>query len=179
MPAVVAFDLATQTGWAIHDSASNSKVPRCGSFRLPKTGPDLGKFLQAFHGEILSILTPLVEAHSAEHTKVVYEQPILPRTAQLVTLRKLYSLAGHLEYICAGRMNCFECSIPKVRKHFLGHNNDGKREELKAKIIAACEERGWTPQNDDEADALATLDYGLHCLHIEGAAPGPLFKEAS
>ena len=52
---------------------------------------------------------------------------------------------------------------PTAVKHFTG-DGGGKREVRKARVMAECLARGWRPETQDEADALAILDYARHCL---------------
>ncbi len=37
--------------------------------------------------------------------------------------------------------------------------------------MAECHARGWSPETEDEADALAILHYARHCLGDTTAAP--------
>lgn len=175
MQAVAAFDLATQTGYAVWEAEADSIM--VGSFRMPKTGPDYGRFLRDFHDRALRVITPLVMEYGPEAVTVVYEMPVLPRNTHMTTLRKLYSLGAHLEYVCHGKVRCWEANVSDVRAHFIGKYK--RADDLKALTVAACEARGWTPANSDEADALATLDYALHCLRLPGAHPGALFTETA
>jgi hypothetical protein len=49
---------------------------------------------------------------------------------------------------------------------------------LKAMTMEACRARGWDPENYDEADALAVLDYAAHVGRIPVPwSVGGLFRE--
>ena len=154
---ILAFDLATQAGWARYAPAG---AVRFGSFRMPSTGPAVGLFLATFQKRI----APLVdEAPDA----IVFEAPwVGPNTSQ-DTARKLMCLAGFLEYECH-RLNirCFEVNNASVRKFFCGKGR-APRAEIKDLVMHACLARGWSPHNDDEADALAVLDFALHKFDVD------------
>lgn len=75
------------------------------------------------------------------------------------------------------RYGCWEANTRTVIKHFTG-DGGGKRPERKERVIAECHARGWKPETEDEADALAILDYARHCLGDRTAAPAALLREA-
>lgn len=168
---VLALDLATQTGWA---SRNDNGSITFGSFRLPKTGDNVGAYLSAFHHWLIEI----VDLFDKPSLTVVFEAPILPKTTGIKVVRKLQGLAGHTEFICdqMGVKSCMEVNNKSVRKHFIG-NGGAKRDDAKRMTIEQCTKRGFRPQNDDEADALAVLDYACHCLKLPGLVPGGLFTE--
>lgn len=74
------------------------------------------------------------------------------------------------------RLSCADRSVPlqkcghdEVRKRFLGdlYKKLFKgREEIKEAVKAECRARGWKPVDDNDADALAVLDF-LAAQHIE------------
>lgn len=168
---VLALDLATNTGWA---SRREAGVVSFGSFRLPKTGDDVGEYLSVFHHWLIDI----VACFDTEALAVVFEAPILPKTTGIKVVRKLQGLAAHTEFVCnqLAVSRCMEVNNMSVRKHFIG-SGGYKRDEAKRLTVMQCTERGFKPQNDDEADALACLDYACHCLKIPGLVPGGLFTE--
>jgi hypothetical protein len=81
------------------------------------------------------------------------------------TMRKLYLMGPLLEYaarLC--KVPCFEGNLGDIRTHFLGRGNvprDSAR--AKAMVKNKCRARGWLFQDDNEADALAGLDWALAC----------------
>jgi Holliday junction resolvasome RuvABC endonuclease subunit len=183
MPGLLALDIATVTGWAYTADPNDLDLePEFGSMRLPKTGPDIGAFLCAYR----EWLMPLIE--QLRPKDVVFESPIMPATSQIIILRKLYGLAGVTEMVCTEHQTaCTEAYMQKVRKHFCGHARPGdrkakgleRRRQIKAAVVQACRDRGWNPTNDDEADALAVLDYARAVLFPETAGEGlPLLREA-
>ena len=154
---ILALDLATATGWALWASWGEVEY---GTVRLPKTGEDVGRFLLAFEGWLAPRLTEWkVEL-------VVFEMPILPQPTQMATLRKLYGLAGVTEMVAirAGVDVC-EKNLSTIRKHFIGCGT-GPREVMKRLTVEECRRRGWDPEDDNAADALALLDLA-GCLLCE------------
>ena len=164
---LLALDLASSSGWASYQP-EGAPILSSGTLVLPKTGKDVGHFLFIFHVAIKQMI------EDPRPGVVVYETPwIGPKTSQAVA-RKLMGLAGVLEMVCYERsITCREVNNATVRKHFIGKGR-GQRAELKALTIAACEKRGWAPNNDDEADALAILDYAAHTMALN--VPWPAFE---
>jgi len=128
-----------------------------GSRKLPDTGNDVGKFLCTFEDWFRERLWEL------EPDVAAFELPwVGPNTAQ-ITAKKLMCLAGLTELVCY-RMGviCYEVNVNSVRSHFLGKVGKQSREGYKRLTIEGCRDRGWAPVNDDEADALAILDFAAH-----------------
>jgi len=183
---ILALDIATMTGWAL--KASREAPAKYGSVRVGK-GAELGPFLAG-------ALDWFERAFAAWRPKwVVYEAPQLSATTNIQTLRKLYSLAA-LADVAAVRVAERE-KIPglivreeyhsRVRRHFLGDGRPARpiprgpkaereadrreyRARLKSAVIAECRRRGWFPDDDNAADALALLAYAADLLDPEGAA---------
>ena len=74
----------------------------------------------------------------------------------------LGGLIGQVEMICYAREVALlpAASPATVKKHFAGSGS-----AQKPQIMAACDRRGWAPQDADAADALAVLDWGVHRWH--------------
>jgi len=166
MSTVLALDLSTRVGWAAW--APGESCPAWGVQSLPRTGSDVGRYLDAYRvwlAEMINQLSP---------GRVVMEAPILPSTTNLATTRKLYGLAGVTELVARDHeVAAMEVNNAQVRRHFAGVGR-GKREAMKRAVVNACRERGWQPDTDDEADALAVLDYAAHRLRLDppwGAGP--------
>ena len=154
---IIAFDLATQTGWARYAPAGTI---RFGSFRMPYTGPAVGLFLTVFRERIAELIEEGPDV-------IVFETPWVGSKTSQDTARKLMCLAGFLEFECHQfDIRCFEVNNAAVRKFFCGKGR-APRLEIKALVMNACLARGWSPRNDDEADALAVLDFALDKFGIE------------
>lgn len=174
----LALDLATNIGFALGD---RSGVILSGSRRLPSTGDDLGRFGRAFRDWLITGL----QRHTPE--LVAYEQPMLRGgSTNMNTLRKLYGLAFMTETIC-GDLKIFNHAIPVVEvnngdwiKHFLGAGNVPRDSDARKKaVFRVCGIRGWRPEDYDEGDALAILDFVHATQSPEFALQAtPLFAEA-
>ena len=168
-PSLLSLDLATSVGWA---RLRDGRVDY-GTYRLPATGPDVGRFLAAYEDWLRVAMLDGVDV-------CVFEAPFVSGKTSQDTARKLLCLAGLTELIChrAG-IRCFETNIKTVTKHFVGRCPP-QRAEKKAATLRACRQRGWQPKNDDEADALAVLDYAVHWLRLPVKLPvGGLFGDAA
>jgi hypothetical protein len=155
---ILFFDLATRSGYALGSVAG---VEDSGIIEFPRTGDDFGTLalamLDCFEG-MLDKMAP---------SQVGFEQPIIPSLSKinLQTLRKLYLMGPMLEAAAIRRkVPCFEGALGDIRTHFLGRGNvprDSPR--AKAAVKNRCRDRGWKFQDDNEADALAGLDWALSC----------------
>ena len=175
MPKPVIFyaDLATKTGWACWGPGRRlaSDV-----WKLPTTGDDVGRYLNFAYDTYYSGLK------AADVTFAAFESPIMPSSEKtnIATLRKVYGLAGVFEMACSSLgIECAEAEYPTVAKHFTG-NGGGTKAEKKARIFTECLARGLSPQDDNESDAIAGLDFTCHKLELDVPWPcGALFaKEA-
>lgn len=169
---ILALDLATVVGFALGDVRG---VKISGSRRLPATGDDIGAFAHAFRGW----LTTGLNRHKP--TKVVYEQPILRGTdTTLATCRKLYGLAWQTELTCKDLgYGVEEINISDWRVHFLGRGNvPRERKDIKAAVMQMCRVRGFHFDDDNEAEAIAILDYAIACGSPASAIRAtPLFAD--
>lgn len=85
--------------------------------------------------------------------------------------------------------------ISSVRKHFLGKalgtrdfpdldvnrkgDKDRARERIKQLVIRRCQHLGWTPRDDNEADAMAVFDWAqCEKAGVQPAPLGGLFEES-
>lgn len=156
---VLALDLATKLGFCFGTDADG--VIEHGSYKLPSTGADIGKFLFAYRNWLdraLSVYLP---------DELVFEMPILPSTANLGTLRKLYSLCGFTELLCQDRhVAVREANLSDIRRHFVGVVRAPntiprlqRRKWLKDLTVTKCSELGFRTEDDNDADALALFSY--------------------
>jgi crossover junction endodeoxyribonuclease RuvC len=137
---ILALDLATKTGWCKGDGLSR---PQSGVIRLPSTGDDIGAFLSAWWDQAPALFEGV--------TLAVFEAPLLPRTTSFKTVTKLHSLAGLTELLCLQRqIPVRSAHNGVVKKHFTGQ---GRAE--KPAMIARAKMLGFSPKDDNEADAIA------------------------
>lgn len=153
-------DLATRAGWALW-SPEQAK-PVLGTLRLNRFDVDeIAPVLEKLRRH----LSDIYQLHPLDG--VFYEAPIMTRVDKLRTLQLLLGLANMVEWWCLKvGVKCRQVEMRDWRRHFMGMATGG-RDALKAAAIEACRVRGWSPQNDDEADAAGVLDYGLHCFGVE------------
>lgn len=172
---ILCLDLATWTGWA--HWRPGMERPRSGVLRLPKTGENVGRFLKHLHNWVV----PFCKLEGID--MVIYEAPILHMGKTTPeTVIKLMNLAGHTEFICEllKIRTCLSVNNATVRKHFTGRGA-GPSEVMKQGVVLGCERRNWPVDDDNEADACAILDYGVHTLGIAvpwdcSPCSGPLFN---
>lgn len=139
---ILAFDLATNTGWVAGDG---SRDPVFGHFRLPATGNDVGRFLceaRAFFAVLIDRFAPDV---------VIFEMPIMGLVMTPAVSRKLHGLAGVLEMLCHDRgIDCREVPPATAKKRLTGSGR-----AKKPQMILAGRALGLAIETEDEADALA------------------------
>lgn len=136
---ILTLDLATRTGWCRGEPGGPVTV---GTARLPKTGNDVGSFLNAFEHWLEGALDGI--------EYVVFESPII-RSSQLniAVMRKLYALAGVTEMVAKKRgLIVLEERIQTVKKQLAGHGRADKEQ-----MVAAARARGVPVTDDNQADA--------------------------
>lgn len=158
MMRILFLDLATKSGYALGSVAG---VEESGIIEFPRTGTDYGTLLWS----MIDCFDAMIGVRSPD--QVGFEQPIIPSQSKmnLMTLRKLYLMGPCLEAAALKRkVPVFEGALGDIRTHFLGRGNvprDSAR--AKAMVKNKCRMRGWKFQDDNEADALAGLDWALAC----------------
>jgi hypothetical protein len=175
---VLALDQSpTATGWAV--GAPNGK-PLWGVFKLDKWGNDEGERLVEFYQWMKGILSE----HSITH--VFYEAPFLPGHNNFHAIEPQMFLIGHINFIAAlHKLPVQQVAMQSWRSRFLGTTKavglkgDAARKELKRMALRACAIRGWLVENDNAAEALGVLDYGLSVLDRKHAGKADiLFRRA-
>lgn len=173
MAGVLAIDQATLSGWAwgklpvqpltpLEAMAVKPPKPLSGVKRIGPKGCSIGRFLI----EAEAWLNAMIDQH--QPAGIIYERAILdPKLTGYDTALKLMGLAGTIEKVAAQRgISWVRGAQPSsVKKHFCGSGRPGKEG-----IKEACLARGWVHQDDNEADALALLDYAAHLYAQERAA---------
>lgn len=159
MTSILALDVATTTGWAFGRSG---ELPQHGTYTLPP-GP-APRQVAAFSGWLMA----LIDRH--EPRELVFEAPILPRKANIVTLRKLYGLALIVEMVCDKKqLPCSEVLPQEWRDPFLGQmrpitsglTTEQRRKALKDAVMRVCRLYKWQPKDDNDADALGIWYFSL------------------
>lgn len=164
---ILALDLATTSGWARW--RPGLATPAHGILRLPRppkgmsdtaAGVEIGKFVAKYRDWLTDMLT------ADRPDWVVFEAPYVDEKTHQDTARKLLGIAVVTELVCHDvAVAAFEVNNAKVRTHFI-RGAFLKSDVVKRLTIEECERRGWSPDDDNAADALAVLDYGAFHLKL-------------
>jgi hypothetical protein len=135
-------DLASRVGWSC--GPIPTRLFDFGSHQLPKTGTDIGAFIFEYDAWLQTMLDDVYY--------IVFEQPIMPAITQIATLRKLYGLASHTEFVATTRgIKCREAPVQKV-KSFMGVKRTG--DQGKRDMVDAVARYGYEAEDHDAADAI-------------------------
>lgn len=158
---LLALDIATKTGWAygpvpiraltaLEMTATKPRKPVSGVITVQST-QSLGHFLSEFEERAARLFDRYQPAG------LIIEAPILPKGVNFTTACKLMHMAGEAQKMAARRGISWVQTVQpaSVKKHFTGNGRAQKPE-----IMAACDARGWTYVDDNEADAQAIWDLG-------------------
>lgn len=168
---VLTLDIASATGWACWEGPGRL---RYGTYRLP-AGGRMGRRLRAYGFWLDGMLsvTPV--------ERLVYEAPLLRSVGEnqtsIQTAQLLMGLVAVTCLVAEGRDIAIvePANNQTVRAHFLGSAR-GRRDELKRRCIDMCRAYGWSPKDDNCADALAILHWTLHRNRYDHDLPAtPLF----
>ena len=143
---VLALDLGTNCGWA---RGSGSTVLESGVLRLKTSAHDRpGERWVRFRRELQRLLQGV--------DVVAYE---LVRRHDGVAAAHVYGgLQAIVEMLCEGQGRALRTvEVAHVKRHATGKGNVGKEA-----MVEAARRRGWTPIDDNEADALWILDWAMH-----------------
>ncbi len=145
---VLALDTSSsRTGWCKGEAGGPVAT---GSHAFPRYGDEIGRLLAHFE----RWMTGLCEGVDL----IAFEQPVRPfRAANLITLRKLYSLAGMVERVAVQTgITCCEVNNSTMKKLIYG---DGGMSSAEKKKRAVGLIRGWGVEtgDHDEADAVAVF----------------------
>lgn len=157
MANVIALDLATTTGWALH--TPGMERPFFGTVRLPGKAGDIGRRCEALR----LFLADQHKMHKLTH--IVFEAQHVAAKMDIDTLCMLLALGGMAEWFahrCGIRI--FKSHISEWRKHFLGRGSGFKDTSPKELAIRKCAEFGWYIDVHDAAEACGVLDHFLSML---------------
>lgn len=166
---ILALDLATVTGWAYADPAAIAAWARTvieanGTARQPGLisgeesfrSPSRGAMLARHYGWLSDMITVYAPR------LIVAEAPLPGGQPSLDNARIAFGLAAQTESVAARhRIGCRDAQISTVRKHFTGKGKYPTTSAAKAATIDACRLRGWAVRGNNEADALAVLDWAI------------------
>lgn len=169
---ILAFDLATATGMAF-GRVDGSPVAQ--TFILGGSGSKHG----ARFTELRIVLRKLIRDLSPDH--IAIEEAIAGGAPGDANRAKLaFGLrAIVLTEAFIANIPVTEIAVASIRKHFIGRGNLPAG-TAKPATIARCEQLGWRPQNDNEADALAAWDAARNRLSKNSTLPpNGLFEHGS
>lgn len=160
---VLGIDQSSNLGWAV--GHRGMRKPVWGVKKLPKPVGQEGATFIAAHDLVLE----LIDEH--EIGLVFFEQTIKKPTDKLPVLWQQIGLVTHIQSACARRgVESLEVNILDWRKRFIGKSKSPpglkgnySRQWWKDQAIKSCLERGWLVDDDNAADALGIMDYGLCC----------------
>lgn len=165
---ILALDLSKRsTGWAAWQPGWNTA--RYGHWQLGSEYTSDGGTYCKLHEKLYELW------QVARYEHLFLEDPIsqaaLSGHTNIATLRILSGLAAHAESF-AEQMRLrtvMRVNVASWRRHFIGKMPRGtKSKTLKQYAMQRCRDYGFTPRNDDEADALGLLD---HACHLQGLQP--------
>ena len=161
---ILALDLATTTGWAHANLEAVRQWPDLGlGHGYPTDNVEYGTIElggTASHGRrgimLHDYLSDLVVRFGPRC--LAYEAPIPPQdkgntNSKTVQLLNGYCFVSEMVAEATGRP-CYKENVGTVRKFFCGSGRSQKPD-----VMHACRVRGWDPDNPDEGDALALLDF--------------------
>ena len=170
---VLALDIATTTGWALHNP--DLQRPFFGALALPGGGERIGaaldkllRFLEQLDGRMAETGRPI--------SHIFYEKPFIPGQVNSVTSERLMGLCAVTQMFAYRRQmtSCLSVDISEWRKHFLGRGGGFKRtpdkkhylpdHDPKELAIRECARFGWHTDIADAAEACGILDYALSML---------------
>jgi len=140
---ILAIDPAATCGWAIADGG---EYAASGTWDLSTRRDESAGM------KLLRLESKLVEVAKAGVGLVVYETPALhtPHRLALVSHAKF---VGVIERFCTRRSINYRGYAPtEIKKHITGKGN-AKKPDVVACIVA----KGYTPADDNEADAIALM----------------------
>lgn len=153
---LLALDLATVAGWAYTRPAAPGNDPggvRYGAHRFAPRGCNDTSFFVAFETWLPVLLG------EADPEAVIFEKPFI--SASGTNSRTTYRLMGLCvltELLAShhGVPRVYQIAHQAVKKHWTGSGRAKKPD-----MIHAARLRGFAPEEDNAADALGVLSYGM------------------
>jgi len=160
---VLGIDQSSNFGWAV--GHRGMKRPVWGVVDLPKP---VGREGVMFHRAYYFVLE-LIAEHKITHC--FFEETIKKPTDKLSVLWQQIGLATHVQSACVSAgIPSQQVLISDWHKRFIGKTKSPpglkgqhSRQWWKDQAVKSCFERGWLTDDDNAADALGIMDYGLCC----------------
>lgn len=147
---IIALDLASNTGWATNPP---NEEPQFGTEVLPKTGKEVGPFVEAFH----KFLVQKIEIEKP--VLIIYEQPSIFAKTTPDAVIKLNGLATHCEWVAHRKGIVVRAANPSRLKKFATGDGRAKKDDM----IAAARRYGWRVGDDNQADACFVRAWAIFC----------------
>lgn len=181
---VIALDIATTTGWALHNQTMQR--PFFGALRVPGGKDNIGAALSA----MLTFLQDIHDKMTAQGqpiTHIFYEKPFIPGQVNSDTSERLMGLCAVTQLFAyrIGTTSCYSIDISEWRKHFIGRGAGFKRTPDKKQYLPGhdpkelamqqCARFGWHTDIADAAEACGVLDYAISMMDrsfVNAGLPG-------
>jgi hypothetical protein len=178
--AVLALDLATTTGWALH--RPGMQRPFFHAFTLPGGPRDVGEPAAALEEWLRDKMREMRAGGGISH--FFYEAQHITPNINMETTARLIGLAAIVDkFAFQTKAKAYSVDIGTWRKHFIGRGSGFKREKVwnekkqkmvngkylpgedpKELAVQRCEQYGWHTDIHDAAEACGILDYSLTLL---------------
>jgi hypothetical protein len=170
----LALDLSKRsTGWAFWNGKPD-QTARFGSWVLGSEYTSKGATYIKLHSNLAEMFQIM------PFDRMFFEEPIHPAQLQggtnIESLRVLSGVAAHAEsFAAATGCRSQGINVSSWRGDFIGPQKRGtKRPVLKELTMLRCQQLGFSPRKDDEADAIGLLTYGIL---LNGVTPPWLANE--
>jgi hypothetical protein len=171
--AVLALDLATTTGWALH--RPGMQRPFFDAFTLPGPPNSIGQPCDALERWLRDMYVATKAEGGISH--FFFEAQHIAENMNPQNAYRLIGLGAIVEkFAYQVKARCYVVDIATWRKHFIGRGSGFKRdktkkgkpylpgEDPKELAVQRCEQYGWHTDIHDAAEACGILDYGLSCI---------------
>lgn len=165
---VLALDLATVTGWALHEPGMER--PYFGAIKLPGKPGDIGMRADALERWLRH------QYQLRRFTHIVFEAQHVAAALNMDTVNMLIGLGTIVQkFAFQVKALCYNVDKSEWRKHFIGRGSGFKRyvlpngkkgnylpgQDPKELAIRQCARYGWHTDVADAAEACGILDYFL------------------
>ena len=141
------------------------------TYRVPGGGNDLGRAGLAFSEWLYDL------ASLEKPGLIAIEAPVLGKSGgKVFTSELLVGLAFTADLIAASlNIRAVRAHVQSVRRHLLGN---GRPENPKRAVMERCRLLGWSPRDNNEADAMALWLHtkSVHDRTYQPATGSPLFE---
>lgn len=145
---ILSLDIATNTGWKTKTSSGTWNFK-------PNRGESEGMRVVRFKARVKEIIK------LEEINLVAYERPAGMHKSSIMVASEMVGVLKDLCIELGVELSCY--SAPEIKKFATGKGNANKEA-----MIKAAQELGYTPSDDNEADAIHLYNLTCHDLKIAG-----------